>query len=85
MCFLKLLKISSSYILVNLNKISVENDLVKVDAGVEWADLIEFCLQNDFYGIENLTHIPGSVGAAPVQNIGAYGVEISSFIESIFP
>ena len=75
--------IECAVISVNLNKISVENDLVKVDAGVEWADLIEFCLQNDFYGIENLTHIPGSVGAAPVQNIGAYGVEVSAFIESI--
>ena len=66
------------------NKISIEEDLVLADAGVAWSDFIEFCLQNNLYGIENLTHIPGSVGAAPVQNIGAYGVEISSFIESIF-
>ncbi len=68
---------------INLNKISIQEDLVAADAGVEWPDFIEFCLQNRLYGIENLTHIPGSVGAAPVQNIGAYGVEISSFIENI--
>ena len=75
--------IECTVISVNLNKISIENDLVAVDAGVEWSDLIQFCLQNNLYGLENLTHIPGSVGAAPVQNIGAYGVEVSSFIESI--
>jgi len=59
------------------------DDYISVGAGVDWADLIEYCLKITLYGIENLTHIPGSVGAAPVQNIGAYGVEISSFIHSI--
>tara|TARA_B100001093_G_scaffold108333_1_gene100564 strand:+ start:346 stop:1305 length:960 start_codon:yes stop_codon:yes gene_type:complete len=68
---------------VCFNDIEINNDYISVGAGVDWADLIEYCLINKLYGIENLTHIPGSVGAAPVQNIGAYGVEISSFINSI--
>ncbi len=68
---------------VHLKDIEVHKDYISVGAGVDWAELIEYCLKNKLYGIENLTHIPGSVGAAPVQNIGAYGVEISSFIISI--
>ena len=70
-------------IMVNMQEIEKVNGFISVGAGVSWADLIEYCLLNEFYGIENLTHIPGSVGAAPVQNIGAYGVEISSFINNI--
>ena len=70
-------------IMVNIQEIEKVNGFISVGAGVSWADLIEYCLLNEFYGIENLTHIPGSVGAAPVQNIGAYGVEISSFINNI--
>lgn len=68
---------------VRFKDIEINDDFISVGAGVDWADLIEYCLANRLYGIENLTHIPGSVGAAPVQNIGAYGVEISSFIHSI--
>jgi len=68
---------------VQLKEIEINGNCIAVGAGLNWADLIEHCLINELYGIENLTHIPGSVGAAPVQNIGAYGVEISSFIRSI--
>ena len=68
---------------VCFNDIEINDDYISVGAGVDWADLIEYCFINKLYGIENLTQIPGSVGAAPVQNIGAYGVEISSFINSI--
>jgi len=68
---------------VHMQDIKSTNDHVSVDAGLDWADLIEYCLKNELYGLENLTHIPGKVGAAPVQNIGAYGVEISTFIHSI--
>ena len=61
---------------VRFKDIEINDDFISVGAGVYWADLIEYCLANRLYGIENLTHIPGSVGAAPVQNIGAYGVEL---------
>ena len=66
---------------VLMNDIVLEADgMVSVGAGLHWHELIEYCLVHDLYGIENLTLIPGLVGAAPVQNIGAYGVEVSSVI-----
>ena len=60
-----------------------ENIILKVGAGLSWNELINFCNRNRYVGIENLTLIPGSVGAAPVQNIGAYGVEVSSCINKV--
>ena len=61
----------------------ISEDITSVGAGLSWDKLISYCLDNKLFGIENLTLIPGSVGAAPVQNIGAYGVEVSSVIESV--
>lgn len=49
---------------------------IKAAAGENWHQLVEYCLASHWWGLENLSLIPGSVGAAPVQNIGAYGVEL---------
>ena len=53
-----------------------EHIFVKVSAGEDWQDFVDYCIENNFAGVENLSLIPGTVGAAPVQNIGAYGVEL---------
>jgi len=56
---------------------------VKVAAGVVWDDFVKYACENNWYGVANLSHIPGFVGASPVQNIGAYGVEAKDVIHKI--
>ena len=70
--------------LMGVNK--SENDqhhLLKVAAGEDWPQLVENTVEQGINGLENLALIPGVVGAAPVQNIGAYGVELKDFCESV--
>ena len=62
---------------------SEDSVLLDVGAGYEWHQFVMDTINNKWFGLENLALIPGTVGAAPVQNIGAYGVEVESFIESV--
>ncbi len=57
--------------------------IVKSGAGEIWHEFVLKCIENNFSGVENLSLIPGSVGASPMQNIGAYGVEIKDVFESV--
>lgn len=72
---------------INLKGISIEvqSDTtvkVKASAGENWHEFVLWCIKNNFGGVENLSLIPGNVGAAPIQNIGAYGVELKDVFES---
>ncbi len=57
--------------------------LIRAEAAERWDDLVRWSLARGFVGLENLSLIPGAVGAAPIQNIGAYGTEVGEFIETV--
>lgn len=56
---------------------------LKVAAGEKWEDFVGYCIKNQYFGVENLVGIPGLVGSSPVQNIGAYGVEVKDLIHEV--
>lgn len=67
-------------------QVTCENDtdvFVRVGAGEVWDDFVAYCVSRGWYGAENLSLIPGEVGASAVQNIGAYGVEVKDLITSV--
>ena len=56
--------------------------IIEVSSGEDWHEFVEWSIENNYGGIENLSLIPGNVGAAPIQNIGAYGVELKDVFDS---
>ena len=62
---------------------TVDDVVLRVAAGEPWENLIQYCIKRQYFGIENLTAIPGLVGSAPVQNIGAYGVEVKDTVVKV--
>ncbi len=61
---------------INIIKEDEDYIYIKAGAGISWHSFVMYCVNNNFGGLENLSLIPGNVGASPMQNIGAYGVEI---------
>jgi len=68
---------------INIKGIKFLGKSVLVGAGEDWDDFVKKTLSKNLYGLENLSGIPGSVGATPIQNVGAYGVEVSNFIKKV--
>ena len=71
---------------INLKGIEIVSEtkdfvLIKAAAGENWHEFVLWCINNNFGGLENLSLIPGNVGTTPIQNIGAYGVEIKDTFE----
>lgn len=72
---------------INLKGISIKEEtnshvIVEAKAGENWHDFVLYCLENDFGGVENMSLIPGNIGTAPIQNIGAYSVELKDVFHS---
>ena len=68
---------------IKVIKEDTSNVWVRAGAGEIWHEFVTYCIENNFTGIENLSLIPGLVGAAPIQNIGAYGVEVKEVFEEL--
>ena len=68
---------------ISLVETNENHVIVEVGAGEIWHSFVKYCIQQNWGGIENLSLIPGTCGAAPIQNIGAYGVELKDILVSV--
>ncbi len=68
---------------IEMQRDDAEHVYVKAGAGENWHQFVQYCIHQNLAGVENLSLIPGSVGASPMQNIGAYGVEIKDVFHSL--
>lgn len=80
--------LAKDVLVMNIKGISIEQEdnqhvIVNVGAGEEWQDVVMWAIDQDYGGLENLSLIPGKCGAAPMQNIGAYGAELSDVLVSV--
>lgn len=79
---------SGTVIKISLRGITIEREddnhvYIRAAAGEEWHSLVRYCVERNLGGVENLSLIPGTVGAAPIQNIGAYGTELKDVVVSV--
>ena len=68
---------------ITIKEIEPDSTFISAEAGLAWDRLVEWTVENDLGGLENLSLIPGNAGAAPIQNIGAYGAEVSNLITGV--
>ena len=68
---------------INIVKENKKSVYVNANAGENWHEFVQWCIKNNFGGVENLSLIPGNVGTCPIQNIGAYGVEVKDTIKEV--
>ncbi len=68
---------------IEIVKEDIDSVWVRAGAGIDWDHFVGYCVDQNWYGLENLSLIPGEVGASAVQNIGAYGVEVKDLISSV--
>ena len=76
-------KVNGVVAILDLKGIRLDKNNLTAMAGEKWDNLVKFSIKKGFFGLEALSGIPGTVGAAPVQNIGAYGSEIANFLNKV--